>query len=415
MKRNRVFVWGSCVSRDTFEHFQPGDFDLIAYVARQSALSAYSKPVELVAPPKFNSPFQQRMVRGDFESNLRHELAAVAKDVDLLLVDLADERLGVYLLPDGSVITRSVELIRSGAESSLPRGTHFLRFGSERHLEYWTTAIATIGRLVQQIVPHAGVALLDIPWAETNDQGQPTPSSFGLTPTEANRIFPAYIDAAQRALNAFRVSLDERVVSSPRHPWGDAPFHYSQGVYLGIVQSLTGRRGRSLSIPSEGETTVAPSPVTQRPDLPPAKPTNAADPVGQDLSETDKLRGNQLAAINFGLRSVLGGEWKSHWIWQQTRASVHEFAQADAVFAFDIVILGEHCIVQLFPRDHSRAQTMREALKGRGHSYGEVPAKPERVDISRHRISGGVVDDQLVTALAASIVRAREALEAPSE
>jgi acetyltransferase-like isoleucine patch superfamily enzyme len=34
------------------------------------------------------------------------------------------------------------------------------------------------------------------------------------------------------------------VVSSPHHPWGDAPFHYAEKVYLEIVRRLTGAEGR---------------------------------------------------------------------------------------------------------------------------------------------------------------------------
>ena len=51
MSKTRVFIYGSCVSRDTFEYLDPDQFEIVQYVARQSALSAYTRPVTLVDPP----------------------------------------------------------------------------------------------------------------------------------------------------------------------------------------------------------------------------------------------------------------------------------------------------------------------------------------------------------------------------
>ncbi|MFE6971169.1 DUF6270 domain-containing protein [Isoptericola sp. NPDC057653] len=248
MSRHRVFIYGSCVSRDTFEHFDPDQFELVQYVARQSALSAYTRPVTLVDPPQLESSFQQRMVSGDFSSNLQSLIPEAAHQTDLVLVDLTDERLGAYVLPDGSVITRSTELISSGAENHLPAGSQHLPFGSDQHFQYWSQGIAAVGELVRQHMPHAAVVLLDIAWAERSDSGAPTPASFGISAADANPVFDAYVQVATQALRAEVVSLrPEEVVSSPTHPWGDAPFHYAEDVYLKVVKAITGTEGRPAS------------------------------------------------------------------------------------------------------------------------------------------------------------------------
>jgi hypothetical protein len=245
MTSTRVFIYGSCVSRDTFEHLDPEQFELVQYVARQSVLSATTRPVELMAPPSAASRFQQRMLDGDFRSSLRPLLQQYANEVDVLLVDLTDERLGVYLLPDGTVVTRSVELIESGAEQSLPQGTRYVQFGTQQHFEYWSGAIRALGDTIRQAMPHASVALLNVPWAEWSESGAPTPDSFGVTAAQANPVFASYVEAAREALGAHVVSLDPAdVVSGPHHPWGDAPFHYAERVYLDIVRRLTGSEGR---------------------------------------------------------------------------------------------------------------------------------------------------------------------------
>ncbi|MFD2796813.1 DUF6270 domain-containing protein [Promicromonospora vindobonensis] len=245
MSKTRVFIYGSCVSRDTFEHFDPERFELVEYVARQSVLSAYTKPVELMAPPTLKSRFQQRMITGDFSSSLRSQLATHASATDFVLVDLTDERLGAYLLPDGSIVTRSVELIESGGEQYLPQGTQHIAFGTQQHFDYWTAAVEYIGEQMRNQMSQATVVLLDIPWAEWSETGAQTPGSFGMRAADANPVFRSYARLAAQALGAHVISMEpSEVVSSPDHPWGDAPFHYAEKVYLEIVRRLTGAEGR---------------------------------------------------------------------------------------------------------------------------------------------------------------------------
>ncbi|MFI2362742.1 XcbB/CpsF family capsular polysaccharide biosynthesis protein [Promicromonospora sp. NPDC019610] len=274
MSKTRVFIYGSCVSRDTFEHFDPEQFELVQYVARQSALSATTRPVELMAPPTLESRFQQRMIAGDFGSSLRRMLPEFAEHVDVLLVDLTDERLGVYLLPDGTVLTRSVELIQSGAENHLPQGTRHLAFGTQQHFEYWQGAIRALGESIRGIMPHVGIALLDLPWAEWSESGQPTPDSFGVSAAQANPVFRPYVDAAAQALGAHVVTVDPAtVVSGPHHPWGDAPFHYAEHVYLDVVRQLTGIEGRVVWGPGA-------QPVTGGHRMPSADVPRVMNPAG---------------------------------------------------------------------------------------------------------------------------------------
>ncbi|GAA2241935.1 hypothetical protein GCM10010413_50610 [Promicromonospora sukumoe] len=262
MSKTRVFIYGSCVSRDTFEHFDPVQFELVEYVARQSVLSAYTKPVELMAPPTLESRFQQRMVTGDFSSSLRSLLSTHGSATDLVLVDLTDERLGAYLLPDGSMVTRSVELIESGAEQYLPQGSQHIAFGTQQHFEYWSTAMNYIGERFQHYMPQATVVLLDLAWAEWSESGTQTPDSFGVKAADANSIFRPYIQVAAQALGAHVVSLDPaEVMSGPHHPWGDAPFHYAEKVYLETVRRLTGTEGRVVwgpgALPSSQKTATS--------------------------------------------------------------------------------------------------------------------------------------------------------------
>ena len=130
-------VYGSCVARDTVEHLVPGTVRLLGYVARQSLVSAMSPPLDtdpghLDALP---SAFQRRVLGEDARSALLRTLARDAASLEVLLWDLADERLGVYLLPDGGAITRTAELVASGAEPAMAARARLLTLGSDEHLE----------------------------------------------------------------------------------------------------------------------------------------------------------------------------------------------------------------------------------------------------------------------------------------
>ncbi|MDO8149356.1 XcbB/CpsF family capsular polysaccharide biosynthesis protein [Isoptericola sp. b515] len=256
--KHRVFIYGSCVSRDTFEYFDDEQFELAEYVARQSAISAYTKPVELIAPPTLESRFQQRMLSGDFGSSLPTLLRDSTDEIDLFLVDLVDERLGAYVLPDGSVITRSLELISSGAENLLPAGSHHLPFGSDIHLQYWSQGLETVASLLRTHHPRAGVALLDIPWASVSETGTATPPSFGVSADEANALYRPYIDAAARILDAEVVTPGSTaVVSSPDHAWGDAPFHYAPSVYRSVASVFGAPRAAESAPPAPAPASAA--------------------------------------------------------------------------------------------------------------------------------------------------------------
>ena len=306
MSKTRVFIYGSCVSRDTFEHLDPEQFELVEYVARQSVLSATTRPVEMLPPPTLESRFQQRMVNGDFTSNLRPLLSQRAGEIDVLLVDLTDERLGVYLLPDGTVVTRTVELIESGAEQSLPQGARHVAFGTQQHFEYWSGAIRALGDTIRNTLPQVAVAILDIPWAEWSENGQQTPDSFGVGAARANPVFRSYVDVATQALGAHIVALDpSEVMSGPHHPWGEAPFHYAENVYLEAVRRLTGAEGRvvwgpgassqattgSVRTASTGSHETAPNsrPTPSTGPQDPATPLRAGFSVGDLVQTTWRL------------------------------------------------------------------------------------------------------------------------------
>lgn len=234
----RVFVYGSCVGRDTIEYAPGGGVTLAGYVARQSLASAFSPPVTLLTPPPMPSPFLTRQARGDYASSLTRQLHGASGSVDLLLWDLTDERLGFYLLPDDTVVTRSVDLVRAGAEEELEREGSLIEFGTDMHFNIWRSLLPAFADTLAETLPHARVACIAVPWAERNSAGNPTPASFGMDAATANERFARYYAAIEASGVAELVGASIEPVAAPDHRWGEAPFHYAPSVYTSLLTEL---------------------------------------------------------------------------------------------------------------------------------------------------------------------------------
>ncbi|WP_136518566.1 DUF6270 domain-containing protein [Cellulomonas telluris] len=234
----RVFVYGSCVSRDTFEHASPsGRYVLSRYVARQSLISAYAGAAVVPCTDALSSPFQRRMVEGDAEGDLPSLLEAHAAEIDLLVWDLTDERLGVLIWPDGRVATRSVELVASGIEKLL-EGQRHVPFGTDEHFALWCRALGRFRDTLRDLDLLGRTVLLAVPWAEVSDDGTAVARSFGVGPAEGNAAFQRYHAAARDAGIRVAAPAHEDVLAAAGHRWGPAPFHYTGRTYDAIATLL---------------------------------------------------------------------------------------------------------------------------------------------------------------------------------
>lgn len=251
-----VFIYGSCVSRDTFE-FLPNTFKLTGYVARQSLISAGTTvhvepdPVRLL-----DSRFQQRMLAGDLSGNAYERIAATPPET-LLLWDLADERLGVFEVAPGRYLTRSVELERSGQAAQLERQYRHVPFGTSEHLNLWLAALDRFAAWLHLTGRMSRMLLVNVPWAVLAEDGRPTPPSFGIEAHDANVCFAEYVNAVRTRTAITVLSIDASAVhADSHHRWGLAPFHYSQGTYEHIATRIIAAarsERRDPSMPAPGD------------------------------------------------------------------------------------------------------------------------------------------------------------------
>lgn len=243
----RTFIYGSCVSRDTFERLPRDRFELVQYVARQSLISA-TAPAPHVPPPAFetSSAFQRRMLLGDWESSLLPSLESHAGSVDLLLWDLCDERLGLRQIepavPAGTpaVVTRSVDSIRAGVDARLEPAPQ-IAFGSRRHRLMFLHSLRAFLDALSELDLLEKTLVLAPAWANRTAAGLATPSSFGLPADRANRLYADYYSAIEKTTRLPILRVPPRDArADPDHPWGVAPFHYTEDVYTRLASQIRG-------------------------------------------------------------------------------------------------------------------------------------------------------------------------------
>lgn len=235
----RIFVYGSCVSRDTLEFLDPEKFQLVDYLARHSLLSAgtdasYKLPADLKVP----SDFQARMIHTDWRGERLNDLAALSPTLDVLLWDLIDERHGVHWFPTGEIVTRSIDVLGSEPASSLLLDETHIPFGSDTHFEGWAEKAREFVHFLREQGLLERTRLIRVNWAQTSADGSDVPSSMGISSAEANAEFQRYYDLLE-SLGVLMIDVPEGIVQADaQHKWGLAPFHYVPTVYEYIGAQL---------------------------------------------------------------------------------------------------------------------------------------------------------------------------------
>lgn len=225
-----TFIWGSCVSRDTFGVL-PEEFTLTRYVARQSLISAGTDATsvrsQLTDPA---SKFQARMVHGDLAGDLYRALDQHAEKIDIVLIDLVDERGGVIRFDDAYATKLSEFWGAGGREAS--GGAAQVAFGTDEHFALWRAgAKHFVGALrAAELIDRALV--IHAPWAAQYDTGEPLEiPEWMIPPAVANQQYGRYIDVL-RQLGLRVVELPEELArTSKDHQWGASPFHYQHRAY----------------------------------------------------------------------------------------------------------------------------------------------------------------------------------------
>lgn len=226
----RVFIHGSCVSRDLLSLLPPEEFALTFYSPRQSIiplLGHITGLAEQLDTTRLTSRFQRRAITGTLHADLIQQLQHHHRETDLVLWDITDERLGVYE-QSGRYMTRTLEAISTGLDSTLASTARHIPFGTDEHFELWASALNLWSRWLTHLGLADRLVLLAPRWASHLDDGTPTPSSFGTHAADHTPQAKRYYDLVRTTMVGARIigdGIDTR--SAPDHRWGPAPFHFN--------------------------------------------------------------------------------------------------------------------------------------------------------------------------------------------
>lgn len=233
----RVFIIGSCVSRDAWELSPPGgDLVIVDYVARTSIASAFAKPYPLDEEPKVRSNWQLRQLIIDAEKGLEKRLREA--DFDILLVDLIDERFEIFE-KDGAILNNSFAAREAGlGNQALKRGYRMIPMTTPERSRLWVEGWRRLCAVVAEANPGAAIVMNEVQWG--THPKMPLEAKPEMT-SEANLYLRTFYRHAQRTANENSRSLiydGELFKPDPDHKWGIGPFHYGKELYFKTIDQL---------------------------------------------------------------------------------------------------------------------------------------------------------------------------------
>ena len=243
-------IHGSCVSRDLF-NAQPHLGEISEYVARQSWLSAGNPWRRPAHPDGLASSFRSRQLHGDFDGTGFERIAVALGRGDHLVLDLCDERLGVYVDLAGQCVTASQELKESLWYEHVREQGMYLPFGESEHLAAWTAAALRLRDALARRHAMGRTVLLAPDFADRDESGAAMAGSLGRSVHEWNEAYAPYYRAAREL--GFDVVRIRDVEADSGHRWGLAAFHYTGAVYAEAAREIAARWLRAVAGAEAGD------------------------------------------------------------------------------------------------------------------------------------------------------------------
>lgn len=226
----KVFIWGSCVSRDCFNYPSSSSLELVKYHARCSCVSAMSKPFSLtgINIDAIANKFKRQAVIDDFQKQLLPDLETT--EFDILLIDFIDERFALKIDDEGRVVTVSAELQETG---SVALDDSLVYVGDEKRFSLLHEAWNKFMEFCDRHGIRDKIVLNCVRWADHMENGEPVSQFTQNYIARHNAFLERIYEVVKKDIPESRhiCYSDELLVANSKHRWGISPFHYIDNLY----------------------------------------------------------------------------------------------------------------------------------------------------------------------------------------
>ncbi len=247
--RINVSIFGSCVSRDILETPNFQFMNLKSYIARQSIVSAVSKPVECnMDDINLSSKFQKRMIYNYF-TKIAFDLFANDKS-EALIIDLIDERFKLVKYKD-SIVTYSSELMVSNSINKPKFINENKLFGSSSFIFFIKTQLGTVIKKyidefvlkILQIYPQEKIIIHRAMMLDYYRNKDGNIVKFPLNHIINNKKINAklhfmYDYLIYKIPNCKVIDICDQFIADENNKWGLSPMHYEPNYYVEVGKRI---------------------------------------------------------------------------------------------------------------------------------------------------------------------------------
>ncbi|MFC4298640.1 DUF6270 domain-containing protein [Castellaniella hirudinis] len=238
----KIFILGSCVSKDSLDFGEPGEFHLVEFIARSSIASIFSeKPFDDVFSERLTSGFQRRWVNVDIEKKFLDIISR--SDFDVLLMDFIDERFNLLEAGPGKCCTVSAEFKNTDPFKDIP-DFKIIKSGSDDFFRRWGNGWNNLVDFLRKNDKLHKLRLNKVLWAARTASGGRYKKylSEEIVPDEAiefaNNTLNKMYSFVEKDLKRDQFFTYDEIKGGDFHKWGPAPFHYADDFYQQMIGKM---------------------------------------------------------------------------------------------------------------------------------------------------------------------------------
>ena len=246
----KIGILGSCTTRDAFEFATPLACEISCYLARTNFRCLSSAPwiegkefIFQSDPGVPFSEFRRRLAEGELLKTHRQRLLGMVATLDVLILDLIDDRFDSAVLPDGRCVVLSPELLQNATLLKPYEKVCFLT--DPRWQAAWVGQGCAYLQALRRVNPDLLICVHRAPLCFRTNQGKKIKPQYFMRRFRPARFLEKWAEAEQTFIEQLQRSVagihllevDPSLhLANADHRWGIAPFHYVDGYYHEFIE-----------------------------------------------------------------------------------------------------------------------------------------------------------------------------------